>query len=75
MSEIKPILEPGRPGDLRVILETSLSELNVIRATPQRRPTAVRTRAIAKTTVKALKMWLGELPVAMARDDGSESQP
>jgi hypothetical protein len=58
----KPILEPGRPGDLVVILDTALAQLQELQEKYPNDLAVVYGTAIA--TYEALSMWLGLTPTA-----------
>lgn len=65
----EPILEPGRAGDLKMILDHAVAELEMLRAEDEAsKGSAVgindRAYGIAVATHEALSMWLGLKPVA-----------
>ncbi len=55
----RPILKPGLPGDLLLILDTARNTL--IASGPE---STAKHRTIALTTIESLEMWLGIKPVA-----------
>ena len=65
IGETKPILEPGRPGDLRMIFEVAVEDLHklMLAGIGKGGTDDDEVRAVALAMQKAIKMWLGEIPV------------
>lgn len=61
-----PILQPGRPGDLVMIVETAWASLQEIQRTDPGNNDEVRGVAVA--AFEALSMWLGLKEVARVEE-------
>jgi hypothetical protein len=69
MSDTKPILVPGQPGDLMGILENALATAQDVKRADlgggiPAEVTKGRLEGVAVTTMEALAMWMGVAEVA-----------
>jgi len=65
MQPTKGIIEPGRPGDLKMIFEVGVDAIEQIRMDHERTGEydEAGMHAIALVIVEAIRMWRGEIPV------------
>ncbi len=57
-------MQPGRPGDLLMVLEEVRAGVIRHRQEHQENPDRAYLERCARATIEALKMWLGDIPVA-----------
>ena len=65
IGETRAIFRPGRAPDLRVVLNVAVEKLDAMAMAPYESLEIYDegVRAVAKAMKKAMKMWLGEIPV------------